>query len=85
MRKNIQLIQFSLNIANARTVHKLQGISLQNLLVSNLSYTSDWIYVVLSRIRTSQGLFVQMGLQQYDRTNTTENLKDIEQINEFHS
>ena len=41
MGKTIQLTQFSLNIANARTVHKLQGRSLENLLVSNWSYATN--------------------------------------------
>ena len=43
MTKRIQISQFPLNIANARTVHKLQGQSLNNLLVSNWSYTPNWI------------------------------------------
>ena len=43
MSKNIKLTQFPINIADARTVHKLQERSLENLLVSNWSYTSNWI------------------------------------------
>ena len=39
-QKQIQLSQFPLNIADARTVHKLQGKSLHNLLVSNWSHTT---------------------------------------------
>ena len=62
MTKRVQISQFPLNIADARTVHKLQGRSLNNLLVSNWSYTPNWIYVVLSRIKTSKGLFVQKPL-----------------------
>ena len=58
----IQLHQFPLNIANARTVHKLQGTSLQNLFVSNWSYGPNWAYVVLSRVRTSNGLFLRLPL-----------------------
>ena len=74
MGKNIQLTQFPINIANARTVHKLQGRLLDNVLVSNWSYTSTWIYVVLSRVKTSQGLFVGKPLL-YTKTITKENLQ----------
>jgi len=83
MTKQIQLTQFPLNIANARTVHKLKGRSVDNLMISNWSYTSNWIYVVLSRIKTSQGLFVRTPLL-YSKTNSQENEKDILRNNEFH-
>ena len=82
--KKIQLTQFPINIATARTVHKLQGRSLQNLLVSSWSYTSNWIYVVLSRVTTSNGLFVRTPLL-YTHTNTAESEKDIKSNNEFHN
>lgn len=77
MTKKIQLTQFPVNIATARTVHKLQGRSLQNLFVSSWSYTtSNWIYVVLSRVKTSNGLFVRTPLL-YTHTNTAESEKDV--------
>ena len=81
--KRVQISQFPLNIANARTVHKLQGQSLNNLLVSNWSYTPNWIYVVLSRIKTSKGLFVQKPLL-YNKTDSNDILKNIQRTNEFH-
>ena len=63
MTKCVQISQlFPLNIANTSTLHKLQGQSLNNLLVSNWSYTPNWIYVVLSRIKTSKGLVVRKPL-----------------------
>ena len=58
----ICLTQFPLNIADARTVHKLQGKSVENLLISTWDYSDNWIYVVLSRIKTSCGLFVRKAL-----------------------
>jgi hypothetical protein len=84
MKKRIQLRQFPINIANARTVHKLQGRSIENLFVSTWSYTSNWIYVVLSRVKTSKGLFTRIPLL-HSKTNTPENMKDITKINEFHA
>jgi hypothetical protein len=58
----IKLTQFPLNIANARTVHKLQGRSLENLFLSTLDYTDNWIYVALSRVKTLKGLFLRKPL-----------------------
>ena len=67
--KQIQLSQFPLNVADARTVHKLQGKSLENLLVSNWSYTVNWVYVTLSRVRTFDGLFLRIPLD-HDKLNS---------------
>ena len=73
LSKRIQLIQFPINVANARTTHKLQGKSLDSVMVSTWSYTINWIYDVLSRVRTSNDLFVMSPLS-YEKTrdpNTT--------------
>ena len=72
--KQIQISQFPLNVADARTVHKLQGKSLENLLVSNWSYTTNWVYVVLSRVRTSNGLFLRIPLD-HNKLNTKDNIE----------
>ena len=61
--KRLQLSQFPFNVANARTVHKLQGKSLEKLLISNWSYTVNWVYVVLSRVRTLNKLFIYLKCQ----------------------
>lgn len=45
----VKFNQFPINVANARTVHKLQGRSIKNLVVSTWNYTGNWVYVVLSR------------------------------------
>jgi hypothetical protein len=54
--------QFPLNIANARTIHKLQGRSIDNLVISTWDYTDNWIYVALSRVKTLSGLFLRTEL-----------------------
>ena len=41
-----------MSIANARTVHKLKGRSLDNLILLTLDYTDNWIYIALSRVKT---------------------------------
>jgi len=43
---------------DATTGHKLQGCSVENLFVHEWTKTcKNWIYVVLSRVRTLSGLF----------------------------
>ena len=61
-RRTIKLTQFPLNIAHARTVHKLQGRTIENILISTWDYTDNWIYVVLSRCRSLKGIFVRHKL-----------------------
>ena len=59
---NLKLEQFPLNIANARTVHKLQGRTLENLVISNWSMQQGWACVALSRVRTLKGVFLRKPL-----------------------
>ena len=54
---------FPLNIANARTIHKLQGRSLDNVVINSWQYKDNWIYVALSRVRTLNGLYLRLPLQ----------------------
>ena len=42
----------------ATTGHKLQGASINQLFVNNWNYTTNWPYVVLSRLRSSKGLYL---------------------------
>ena len=58
----IKFKQFPLNVAHARTVHKLQGKSIKHLVISTWDYTDNWIYVVLSRCKTLKGLFIREPL-----------------------
>lgn len=58
----IRFSQFPVNVANARTVHKLQGRSLTSVVISTFDYTGNWVYVVLSRCATLDGLFLRKKL-----------------------
>ena len=42
----------------ATTGHKLQGASINQLFVNNWNYTTNWPYVVLSQLRSSEGLYL---------------------------
>ena len=61
-KRPIAFTQFPINVANARTVHKLQGRTILVLYVSSWSYTGNWIYVVLSRCTRLGGLYVRLPL-----------------------
>jgi hypothetical protein len=58
----IKFDQFPVNVANARTAHKLQGRSVNNLVVTNWDYKGNWVYVVLSRCSTLNGIFLKKPL-----------------------
>jgi hypothetical protein len=60
--RNVRMRCFQLNVAHARTIHKLQGRSITNLLINVWDYTGNWIYVALSRVRTRKGLFLRLPL-----------------------
>jgi energy-coupling factor transporter ATP-binding protein EcfA2 len=47
---------------SATTGHKLQGKSVDNLLVSHWNNAQNWAYVVLSRVRTLKGLHLRSVL-----------------------
>ena len=61
--RKMRFEQFPVNVANARTVHKLQGRSIKNIVISNWDYTGNWIYVVLSRCPTLKGIFLRKPLE----------------------
>ena len=56
--RRVKFEQFLINIANTRTVHKLQGRSITNLVISTWNYTGNWVHVVLSRWSTLDGIFL---------------------------
>jgi hypothetical protein len=54
--------QFPIISNGVTTGHKLQGCSLDWLAVFELFYGQNWIYVILSRVRTMQGLYLSEAL-----------------------
>ena len=49
-------------INNATTGHKLQGSGVETLFVHSWSYVTNWVYVMLSRVKTRNGLFARHKL-----------------------
>ena len=60
---NVKVTQIPVNCNIATTGHKLQGMSKDFLVVNSWAYKfENWVYVVLSRVRTRQGLFLSAKL-----------------------
>jgi len=70
-RESLQMkaTQLPMLVNNATTGHKLQGSGVDKLFVHNWSYVTNWVYVMLSRVRTRRGLFsrkkLSKNLQKY--------------------
>ena len=63
--RGINMTQFGVIHNVATTGHKLQGVSLSNLIVNSWNYScANWVYVVLSRVRTLGGLVFNKKLDQ---------------------
>jgi hypothetical protein len=55
---------FPVNNDLATTGHKLQGMTINFLIVSSINYnTANWIYVVLSRVTSLDGLLLMQPLK----------------------
>ena len=62
---SVRFKQFPINISHARTVHKLQGRTITYLLISSWNYgMENWMYIVLPRCRTLDGLHTRLALDQ---------------------
>jgi hypothetical protein len=61
-KRKMSMLQFPINCANARTVHKLQGRSIKALVINAWDYTGNWIYVAISRVTKLTGLFIRRKL-----------------------
>ena len=56
---NATVTQFPVNSNIATTGHKLQGMSKDMIIINSWNYRcTNWVYVVLSRVRTRKGLFL---------------------------
>ena len=70
-------MQFPINNDLATTGHKLQGMTKQYLIVSQLNYsTPNWIYVVLSRVTSLDGLFLLQPIKENYNPQPSKLLRD---------
>jgi hypothetical protein len=54
----VDLMHFPVGLNHATTGHKLQGKSVDSLVIVEWSIVKNWAYVVLSRVRSLEGLFL---------------------------
>ena len=60
MNAHIDLLQFPITVNHATTGHKLQGKTVDKLLVGEwATHIKNWVYVVLSRVQTFDSLFLK--------------------------
>ena len=58
IQTSMQLPYLPVIVNNATTGHKLQGKTVNSLVIAEWSKVKNWAYVVISRVRTLDGLFL---------------------------
>ena len=77
---NAKVKQVPVNSNIATTGHKLQGMSKDVLIVNDWNYRcANWVYVVLSRVRTKAGLYLLKPLDLDRSFNVPQSLIRFEQ------
>lgn len=77
---NAKVKQVPVNCNIATTGHKLQGMSKDVLIVNDWNYRcTNWVYVVLSRVRTLAGLYLMKPLDLERSFNVPQSLIRFEQ------
>ena len=73
------MTQFPINMADAVTGHKLQGRTLEQIIITGwgLSMWRNWEYTVLSRVKTRKGLFLLEELDLDKSYGATQQFKDF--------
>jgi ATP-dependent DNA helicase PIF1 len=79
---SMKAVQLPFVINNATTGHKLQGSGVDTLFVHSWSYVTNWVYVMLSRVKTKKGLYMRQKLKRdLSKYKMPDNLKRM--INSF--
>ena len=75
----VKVTQLPVNCNIATTGHKLQGMSKDTLIINSWGYGfENWVYVVLSRVRTRVGLILNAKLDLYKKFKVPEKLLRFE-------
>lgn len=62
IKTKISVLQLPVLLNHATTVHKLQGKTIEVLVVAEWNRAKNWAYVVLSRVRSLSGLYLMLPL-----------------------
>ena len=77
----LELYQLPMNLDEATTGHKLQGMTQSLLGVVDHNYSENWIYVAYSRVTKSSGLFLFKKLNRKKKIGPTAALlREIEAL-----
>jgi hypothetical protein len=60
--KGFKMAQFAVNMSLATTGHKLQCMTMDILILAEISLVPNWLYVVLSRVTMLKGLYLMQPL-----------------------
>lgn len=65
----VRTFQFPAVLSLVLTGHKTQGLTVNSIILGSISNThrsglTGWLYVILSRVRTLQGLFLMEKIEQ---------------------
>ena len=73
------MTQFPINLADAVTGHKLQGRTLEKIIITGwgLNMWRNWEYTVLSRVKTRKGLYLLEELDPDKSYGATQQFKDF--------
>ena len=75
------MIQIPVNASDAITGHKLQGLTKDNLIVYPWNKSTNWIDIVISRVRTLSGLHLFNSLRLQDtKTPSSDYLAFLERM-----
>jgi hypothetical protein len=75
MIKGYRILQFPFNLSLAITGHKLQGMTLDIMILSEIHLQQNWLYVLLSRVTTRYGLYLMKPLSKEMFRPLSRNLK----------
>ena len=76
----VKVTQLPVNCNIATTGHKLQGMSKDTLIINSWGYGfENWVYVVLSRVRTRAGLILNAKLDLHKKFKVPEKLLKFEE------
>ena len=60
MACSVTQLPINASASDAITGHKLQGLTKENVIVCSWNSSTNWIYIVLSRVRTLAGLYLYL-------------------------
>ena len=77
LKPRIKLQHFPVILNHGTTGHKLQGRTMAELVIAEWSNMVNWVYVVVSRVRTLKGLFLFKKIPENDNFAPPQNYLDM--------